>query len=47
VGLLIYGMKAEKRENSPLFKGIGRIGDKIPLKGIAGKVINLIKSFLP
>ncbi|MFH0749799.1 MAG: cell division protein FtsA [Candidatus Gottesmanbacteria bacterium] len=47
VGLLLYGVKTEKRNNGAFFKGIGRIGDKIPMKGIAGKMINLIKSFLP
>lgn len=47
VGLLLYGMTAEKRDSGPLFKGFGKLGDKIPLKGVAGKVINLIKSFLP
>ncbi len=47
VGLLLYGIKAEKKDSGPLFKGIGKIGEKIQGKGIAGKMINLIKSFLP
>ncbi len=47
VGLLLYGLKAEKRDTGSLFKSIGRMGDKNPMKGIAGKMINLIKSFLP
>ena len=47
VGLLLYGVKAEKRENSPLFSGFGKIGDHIPVKGLAGKMVNLIKSLLP
>jgi len=47
VGLLLYGVKAEKSDNGPIFKGFGKIGDKLPMKGVAGKLINLIKSFLP
>lgn len=47
VGLLLYGVKAEKRENAPLFSGFGKIGDHIPVKGLAGKMVNLIKSLLP
>ncbi|MFZ2025133.1 MAG: cell division protein FtsA [Microgenomates group bacterium] len=47
VGLLLYGVKSEKNDNGPLFKGFGKLGDKIPMKGVAGKLINLIKSFLP
>lgn len=47
VGLLLYGTKAEKTDSGALFKGLGKIGDKIPMKGVAGKLVNLIKSFLP
>jgi len=47
VGLLLYGIKADKHINTPLFGKIGKIGDRLPIKGIAGKMINLIKSFLP
>jgi cell division protein FtsA len=45
-GLLLYGLKADKEEG-PLFGGFGKISDKIQIKGIAGKVIDLVKSFLP
>jgi len=45
-GLLMYGMKMDKEEG-PVFGGFGKISDKIQIKGIAGKVIDLIKSFLP
>jgi cell division protein FtsA len=47
VGLLLYGIKADKHISTPLFGNIGKIGDRFPVKGIAGKMINLIKSFLP
>ncbi|EKD67085.1 MAG: hypothetical protein ACD_48C00608G0002 [uncultured bacterium] len=47
VGLLLYGMKADKHISTPLFGSIGKIGDRLAMKGIAGKMINLIKSFLP
>ena len=45
-GLLLYGMRSDKDEG-PLFGGFGKISDKIQIKGIAGKVIDLVKSFLP
>jgi len=45
-GLLLYGVKSDKDEG-PLFGGIGKISEKIQFKGIAGKVIDLVKSFLP
>lgn len=47
VGLLLYGIKADKHISAPLFGNIGKIGSRLPIKGIAGKMINLIKSFLP
>lgn len=47
VGLLLYGVRSEKNDNGPLFKGFGKLGDKLPMKGVAGKLVNLIKSFLP
>lgn len=47
VGLLLYGIKADKHITTPLFGTIGKIGDRFAVKGIAGKMINLIKSFLP
>ncbi len=47
VGLLLYGIKADRHISTPLFGNIGKIGDRFAVKGIAGKVINLIKSFLP
>jgi len=46
VGVLLHGIKFDKEEG-PLFGGFGTFSDRIQLKGIAGKVINLIKSFLP
>jgi len=45
-GLLLYGLKADKEEG-PLFGGFGKFSDKIPIKGIAGKLVDLVKSFLP
>ena len=45
-GLLLYGLKSDKVEG-PLFGGFGKLSDKIQIKGIAGKVIDLVKSFLP
>lgn len=47
VGLLLYGAKMEKTEGATMLNNIGRIGQKIQVKGIAGKVIDVVKSFLP
>lgn len=47
VGLLLYGAGAKKGESSLSFGSISKIGQRIQIKGVAGKVIDLIKSFLP
>lgn len=48
IGLTLYGAKKDYKQSSPFFlKGFGKNLPKIPIKGAAGKVINLIKSFLP
>jgi cell division protein FtsA len=47
VGLLLYGGKSEKNEGGTFFGGLGKIGDKVQIKGIAGKIIDLVKSFMP
>jgi len=47
VGLIHYG--ASFQEDEPMFK-IGNLNSilrQVPIKGVAGKTINLIKSFLP
>ena len=43
VGLLLYGAQSKKGETG----ATGRTGSKMPVAGIAGKVIDLIKSFFP
>lgn len=47
VGLLLYGIKTGKLEAGGGFASLTRLGSKIQVKGIAGKVIDLVKSFLP
>lgn len=47
VGLLLYGVKTGKLEAGGGFASLTRLGSKIQIKGIAGKVIDLVKSFLP
>ncbi|MBI4066716.1 cell division protein FtsA [Candidatus Gottesmanbacteria bacterium] len=47
VGLLLYGAKTGKGEGGGGLVSLTRLGSKIQMKGIAGKVIDLIKSFLP
>lgn len=46
-GLLIYGAKMEKAESGSLFGNIGKLKDRVQVKGIAGKVIDLVKSLMP
>lgn len=47
LGLLFYGSKTDSNEAGDLFGGFSRVGSKVPLKGLAGKVIDLLKSLLP
>ena len=49
VGLLLWGDKEGGSEGTTgsLFSGIGKLGGTLHMKGLAGKVINLVKSFLP
>lgn len=46
IGLLLYGA-SKRAESSSGFGGLGKMGARIPMKGIAGRVIDLVKSFLP
>ena len=45
-GLLLYAAKFGKSERSFL-RGFGKLGERVQMKGVAGKVIDLVKSFLP
>jgi len=48
VGLLLYGDKFEKSEGAAsFFAGVKKIRERIQIKGVAGKMIDLVKSFLP
>ncbi|MCL5675940.1 MAG: cell division protein FtsA [Patescibacteria group bacterium] len=50
VGLVLYGTRNEKEERGvgfPSFKGVGGFVSKIPLQGIAKRIVDLLKSFLP
>lgn len=48
VGLLLWGNSTGKSDSSgSLLSGFGKIGSRIQVKGLAGKVIDLVKSFLP
>lgn len=47
VGLLLHGAKMEGSTSGPLFGGFGKIGEKVQIKGIAGKLVDLVKSFMP
>lgn len=47
VGLLLYGGKAQKDQGSSFLSGLGKIGERVQIKGVAGKLIDLVKSFMP
>jgi cell division protein FtsA len=47
VGLLLYGATGESGQPGRMFAGIGKIGEKMQIKGLAGKLIDLVKSFMP
>lgn len=46
VGLLLYGGQGKKGDADNRFS-MSKISSRIPVKGIAGKIIDLVKSFLP
>lgn len=49
VGLVLYGSKFEvQTEKTPFnFKSFAKFAQKVPIKGAAGKLVDLVKSFLP
>lgn len=48
VGLLLYGATLKRNEPVPsFFSSFGKGGQKTAMKGLAGKVTDLLKSFLP
>lgn len=48
VGILLWGDRFGKAESTTsLFSGFSKMGGSLPVKGLAGKVVDLVKSFLP
>lgn len=48
IGLILYGAKnAERSETPATITRLSNFTKRIPIKGVAGKVVNLVKSFLP
>jgi cell division protein FtsA len=48
VGVLLWGDKLGKGESTTsFFSGLGKMSSGIQVKGLAGKVVDLVKSFLP
>lgn len=47
VGLILFGARGESGDTGRVFSGFGKIGEKVQIKGLAGKVIDLVKSFMP
>ena len=47
IGLLLQGAQNKKVENGSSLSHFSKIGQKIQIKGVAGKLVDLVKSFLP
>lgn len=47
VGLLLWGAKTDLGEPGAIFGGLGKIGERLQMKGLAGRVVDLVKSLLP
>ncbi len=47
VGLILYGSQTEPESAARVFAGFGKITDRAQIKGLAGKLIDLVKSFMP
>jgi len=48
VGLLLWGDKSGKGESGgSILSELGKFGNTVQVKGLAGKVVDLVKSFLP
>ncbi len=47
VGLLHYGAQVESTQERPLFGSMSRFTGKFSVKGAAGKMLDVVKSFLP
>ncbi len=48
VGTLLFGGRSGKPEGqTPILGSIAKLGGKIQIKGVAGRVVDLVKSFLP
>lgn len=49
IGLVLYGSKFEISSEKTTFnlKGLTKFAQKVPIKGVGGKLIDLVKSFLP
>jgi cell division protein FtsA len=46
-GLLLYGGHRDGFEGSSILNNLGKMRDRVQVKGIAGKIVDLVKSFLP
>jgi cell division protein FtsA len=47
VGLLLYGASLGKTQGRMKIGDMSKFGNKLPIKGVAGKIIDLVRSFLP
>ena len=47
VGLLLYGAQNYHTADRPALKNISELGKKFPIQGVAGKLVDMVKSFLP
>lgn len=47
VGLLLYGARTGKTESGATLSGFTKVKERIRITGIAGKIVDVIKNFLP
>ena len=47
VGLVLYGIKLVPKESQGMFNQVGKFTGKLPVKGILGKIVDILKPFLP
>ncbi len=47
VGLLLYGAKLGKTDSGSTLSGLSKVKERIKFTGIAGKIVDMVKSFLP
>ncbi len=47
VGLLLYGAQNKRSDSAGGLAGLSKFGQRMQMKGLAGRLVDLVKSFLP